>query len=185
MTFGGNLVSSRLPAARPGREGLMSGVRASLTARSGRFSRTRLVTCTATTGARPRAPGVEHEPPLTGTRPRAPGVEQEPPLTGTRPHALGVTGTRPRAPGVEQEPLLTGIRLRAPGVEQEPPQRGARRAADEDGWSPRVLPRSLNELNEVQVCEAQPPPSSRHTYRPGGSPSPLWVQGTGWGSLRP
>ena len=137
----------------------MSGVRASLTARSGRFSRTRLVTCTATTGARPRAPGVEHEPPLTGTR--------------------------PRAPGVEQEPLLTGIRLRAPGVEQEPPQRGARRAADEDGWSPRVLPRSLNELNEVQVCEAQPPPSSRHTYRPGGSPSPLWVQGTGWGSLRP
>lgn len=62
-----------------------------------------------------------------------------------------------------------------------PPQRGAGRAADEDGWSPRVLLCSLNELNKVQVCEARPPPSSKHPYRSGGSP--LRVQGTGWGSL--
>ena len=41
VTFGGNLVCSCLPATRPGREGLTSDVRASLTARSGHSSRTR------------------------------------------------------------------------------------------------------------------------------------------------
>lgn len=78
-----------------------------------------------------------------------------------------------------------GTRLHAPGLESEPPQRGARQAADKDGWSPRVLPRSVTELNKVQVCEARPPPSSKQTYRSGGSPSPRRVQGMGWRSLQP